>query len=387
MPKIISPDNRFAWVQVDLGAIRRNIKRLASLTHQDTKMLCTLSANAFGHGIVEVAKASLSAGANMLAVSTLQEAIQLREAGIRAEILLLNEIPRTSIEALLTYGIIATTYSSEFALHLGEAAAARRLQAPFYLRLDVGTHDVGLWHEEAIEFLNFIDFHKGLKLKGIFTKLAGGDQENDWDYTVQFNRFMQTLQNIHDAGFEMGSVFCADDITAILHPESHLDMVNIQSSMYGFMPSQEVSRHITFEPAMSVHARAINISHPAIGEGVGDGLAYRVAKQAQIVTLPLGFADGIPTSLSNQIDVLFKGKRVSQVGSIQMNHLMVEVDSNIAKRNPVPPAELGDEFVLLGESKEDSIYIEEWAHKVHMKPLELSTLLGMRLPKVFVQGA
>ncbi len=382
----LSPQTRWAWAQINLGALRQNVRLLRNLTPQNCKTMCVVKANAYGHGAVEVAKACKAAGTDMFGVATLDEGIELREAGIKEPILVLSEPPIAAIDGILTYGIMPSICTSEFALALGESAAARHMSAPYHLKIDTGMNRIGVNHLDAKDFLSYIDFHKGITLQGIYTHFATADNPNDWDFALQLKRFIDCLKDIHDAGFDTGIVHCCNSAGTILHPEAHFDMVRLGTAMYGLYPSEECAKHIELEPVMSIHARATYVKRPQIGEGVSYGLTYRLAKQVQIATLPIGYADGLPRCASNKIDALYRGKRCRQVGTICMDQCMLEVDSNIARRDPLEPIEIGDEVVLVGQMGNERISMEELAKLSNSMNIELSSLFGIRLKRVYTQS-
>lgn len=386
MSKELSPHTRWSWLEINLAALRKNVRALRNLTPQNCKTMCVIKADAYGHGAIEVAKACKAAGADMFGVATLDEGIELRDAGFNDPILILSEPPLEAIDALLTYGIMPSICTSEFALAMGEKAAARKMSAPYHLKVDTGMNRIGVNHLDAKDFLSYIDFHKGLKLQGIFTHFATADNPNDWDFALQLKRFVECLKEIHEAGFDTGIVHCCNSAGTILHPEAHFDMVRLGTAMYGLYPSEECARHITLDPVMSVHARATFVKRPQIGEGVSYGLTYRLAKQVQIATAPIGYADGLPRRASNGIDVLYRGKRCQQVGTICMDQCMIEVDSNIARRDPLEPIEIGDELIFVGTMGNEHISMEELARKTNSINIELSSLFGIRLARVYTQS-
>lgn len=348
--------------------------------------MCVVKADAYGHGAVEVAKACRTAGAEMFGVATVDEAVELRQAGIPQPILILSEPPRATIPTLLQYEIMPSIYTMEFALEYGERAVAANKPGKYHLKIDTGMNRIGVNHQDALEFMRQIDFHRGLVLDGTFTHFATAENLNDWDFALQLKRFIEAVSALDHAGIDPGIVHCANTAATILHPETHFDMVRIGVGIYGMHPAPSTYSVIDLEPAMSIHARATCVKRPAIGEGVSYGLTYRVPKNIQIATFPMGYADGLNRLLSNNMDVLYKGKRTKQVGRICMDQFMIEVDSNIVKRDPVPPIEYGDEIIVMGRDGQEWISADELAQKLNTINYEITCDFGMRLPKVYVQS-
>lgn len=157
----------------------------------------------------------------------------------------------------------------------------------------------------------------------------------------------RAVQAIKDAGFECGIVHCANTPSSMLDPSMHFDMIRAGVGLYGMQPCELSGRVMQLDPVMSVHARVTRVAHPAMGEGVGYGFTYRVPRtRVQICTLPIGYADGLSRTLSNRMDVLYRGERVHQVGNICMDQFMVAIQSNPA--HEIPEAEYGDEMIIVG---------------------------------------
>ena len=218
MPLYEEPTDRWAWVEIDLNAIRKNVRALKGLLRRGVKLMCAVKADAYGHGAIECTKAMKAAGADQFAVATVAEGVELRKAGIEWPILMLNQAPLTAIQTLVDYDIMPSVYTSEFALAYGECAAAADKVGNYHLALDTGMTRIGVLPEDAIEFRHAIDFHRGLKCAGTFTHFATADNLQDWDFRLQSERFMDTVNALRDAGCDVGLVHCDNTPGMILHP-------------------------------------------------------------------------------------------------------------------------------------------------------------------------
>ena len=228
-----------------------------------------------------------------------------------------------------------------------------------------------------------IDFHRGIQCDGVFTHFATADEPSGWDYKLQCQRFTEAVQAIKDAGFECGIVHCANTPSSMLDPSMHFDMIRAGVGLYGMQPCELSSRVMQLDPVMSVHARVTRVAHPAMGEGVGYGFTYRVPRtRVQICTLPIGYADGLSRTLSNRMDVLYRGERVRQVGNICMDQFMVAIQSNPA--HEIPEAEYGDEMIIVGRDGDAEITMDEMARLRGTINYEVACGFGMRLDKVYV---
>ena len=382
------PRTRWAWVEVDLEAIRSNVRAFRSLTKPPTRLMAVVKADAYGHGAVPVAQACRAAGADAFAVATVDEGIALRAGGIDEPILLLSQPPLESIPLLVEHAIMPSVYDLEFAARLGEEAVRRGgKEARFHLVIDTGMDRIGVPFAQVGEFVQVIEHLQGLKLAGTFTHFATADKTSDWDFTLQLKRFRDAVALIRQMGFNPGCVHCANTPATMLHPETHFDMVRVGIGIYGLHPSETTVGKLRLRPAMSVKARAVRVERPRVGEGVGYGMTYRVARPSiQIATLPVGYADGLSRRLSNDMEVLYGGLRWRQVGNICMDQCMVEVEPELAlaRGYQAKPIEVGDEVTIVGREGGEQITLDDLALRLGTINYEVACGFGMRLPKVYV---
>lgn len=382
------PDDRWAWVEVDLDAVRANVRAFRALLARGTKMMCAVKADAYGHGAAACARAMHDAGADQFAVATVAEGVALREAGITWPILVLGEPPATALDTLIEHDVMPTVYTSEFALAYGERAAALGTVGKYHLAIDTGMTRIGVLPSEAVELRRMIDFHRGLACAGTFTHFATADVIGDWDFKQQARRFLQTVGALEEAGLEHGLVHCDNTPATVLHPELDFDMCRVGIGLYGLHPADTTVRRIDLVPAMSVRARVTRAIFPAVGEGVSYGLTYRVpTPNIQVATVPIGYADGLARSLSNRMDVIVAGQRQRQVGRICMDQLMFSVD--VSKRRPhsvetTAPVAPGDVVTIMGRDGDEYIGADEMATLRDTINYEVTCNFGQRLPKVYV---
>ena len=374
---------RWSWVEIDRGALRRNTRAYKNLLNSRQRLCCVVKADAYGHGAVECAKIMYSAGADMFAVATVNEGVELRQGGLAKPILILSEPPIEAIPTLLEFDIMPSVYTSDFALAYGEYAVAAGKVGKYHLAIETGMNRIGVHYTQVLDFVRGISFHRGIQCDGVFTHFATADEPSGWDYKLQCQRFTEAVQAIKDAGFECGIVHCANTPSSMLDPSMHFDMIRAGVGLYGMQPCELSGRVMQLDPVMSVHARVTRVAHPAMGEGVGYGFAYRVPRtRVQICTLPIGYADGLSRTLSNRMDVLYRGERVRQVGNICMDQFMVAIQSNPA--HEIPEAEYGDEMIIVGRDGDAEITMDEMARLRGTINYEVACGFGMRLDKVYV---
>lgn len=385
MPQAMEPSDRWAWVEIDLNAIKRNTRALKGLLRRGTQLMCAVKADAYGHGAVACTKAMRSAGADQFAVATVAEGVELRKAGIDWPILLLNQVPDGAIQTLVDYDIMPSVFTSDFALAYGELSAAAGKVGKYHLAIDTGMTRIGVMPADAMELRRAIDFHRGLQCAGTFTHFATADSLQDWDFKLQARRFTDVVEALRDAGCDVGLVHCDNTPGTILHPEYHYDMCRVGIGLYGLQPCEATAPRISLTPAMSVRARVIRAVRPAVGEGVSYGLSYRVpTPHIQIATIPLGYADGLSRTLSGRMDVLVHGRRARQVGTICMDQCMFSVDTNpVRSYHRSQPVSEGDLVTIIGVDGDERISADEMADLRGTINYEVTCNFGMRLEKVY----
>ncbi len=377
------PLTRWSWVEIDRGAIRRNAHQYKALLAPRQRLCCVVKADAYGHGAVECAKIMQSVGADYFAVATVDEGVELRSSGIRQPILLLSEPPAEAIPALIEHDIMPSVYSYEFALTYGEYAVQAGTVGKYHLAIETGMNRIGVHYTQVLEFCRSIDFHRGIECAGVFTHFATADEPDGWDYKLQCRRFDEAVASMKDAGFPCGIVHCDNTPASMLDPATHYDMIRVGIGLYGLQPCEAARSVMKLDPAMSVRARVTRVTHPAMGEGVGYGFTYRVPRtRVQICTLPIGYADGLSRTLSNRMDVLYRGERLHQVGNICMDQCMVAIQSNPA--HEIAEAEYGDVMTIIGRDGDNEITMDEMARLRGTINYEVACDFGLRLKKFYV---
>lgn len=383
MPSSKEPATRWAWVEIDQRALRRNTRAFKNLLGYGKRLCCVVKADAYGHGAVQCAKIMHATGADMFAVATVSEGVQLREGGIKSPILVLNEPPIDACDTLLEYQIMPSVYSSEFALAYGERAVEMGCVGKYHMAIETGMNRIGVHFTDVLEFRREIDFHRGIECDGVFTHFATADDPDGWDYRLQCTRFSEAVAAMKDAGFECGIVHCSNTPASMLDHSMQFDMIRAGIGLYGLQPCEKSAPIMPLEPVMSVRARVTRTIHPAMGEGVGYGFTFRVPRaRVQVCTIPVGYADGLSRTLSNKMDVLYRGQRIRQVGNICMDQCMVAIQQTPARQ--MPEAEVGDLITIVGKDGDAVISMDEMARLRGTINYEVACGFGMRLEKVYI---
>lgn len=383
--RIPATDRRWSWVEVDLNAIRHNASTVKQHVGRGTRLMAVVKADAYGHGAVRVAKTALNSGAEYLGVATVEEAIELREGLVNAPILVLAEPPMTSIPLLLAYKIMPSVYTPEFAIQYAEAADAFGMRAPYHLAVNTGMNRIGVRHDEVVEFMSQVSFHRALDLVGTFTHFATADSAETLDFQIQVKRFIEAVSALRVAGIDPGIIHAANSAAAIRYPDVCFDMVRLGIGLYGFHPCPQTRTMIDLHPAMSVHARITDVRTVPMSEGVSYGMNYRSPGSVKICTLPIGYADGLRRGLSGRTDVILEGQRCHQVGNICMDQCMFEVDLRVyGNRRRLDP-QIGDEVLLVGRQGDSIVTIDDMANTLGTIQHEVAIGFGCsRLPRLYV---
>ena len=383
LAQIEPKDRRWSWLEIDLNAIRHNVMAAKRIIGKNVRLLAVVKADAYGHGAVRVAKTALNSGAEYLAVATVQEGIELREALINAPILLLCEPPATAIPLLLGYKIMPSIYTLEFAIQYAETANAYGVPAPYHLAVNTGMNRIGVRYDHVVEFLHSINFHASLRLEGIFTHFATADCSDYIDFDMQAHRFVDAVNAVQASGIDPGIVHAANSAALVRYPGVHFDMARLGISLYGLQSCAEAAPLIDLQPAMSVHARITDTRTLSVGEGVSYGLHYRSRGGSYICTLPIGYADGLRRGLSSKTSVIYNGTLHPQVGNICMDQCMFEYcppRELSARRTP----EIGDEVLLVGKQGNAEVALDKMADTLGTITHELAIAFSHRMPRIYV---
>lgn len=368
------PPPRFfrpSWVEVELGRLRENLRRFRSGIPRRVRILFVVKADAYGHGAVVVSRAAEASGAvSWLGVSSVEEGVLLREAGIRSRILILGSLyPFESFRAAVRCGLTPTVASLEAARRLVEACRkSPRAPVPCHVKLDTGMGRIGMGWPSGRQLVDYLSERREVALEGVYTHLARA--ETDRRYTaLQLGRFRSAARDIRNAGLRVPLLHAANSAAALSLPASRWDMVRPGLAMYGLYGRG-------FKPVLSLKSRVVFIKNVGAGTAIGYGGSHICRRPARIATLPIGYADGVPRVLSNRAQVLVHGGRCPIVGTITMDMMMVDVTG-------VPRVRVGDEVVLVGRSGREEVSVSELARLAGTVPYEIVTRLSSRLPRVY----
>ncbi len=369
------------WVEINLDAIVNNVKNIKKLIGEKKELMAVVKGNAYGHDILEVSSVVLNNGATRLAVARLEEGIFLRKAGITVPILILGLTLKQQAELLVSYNITPTVCEYEMIEKLSESAFKEGKIVKVHLKVDTGMGRIGIFPNHVLNFIKKLKVLKNVQIEGIFTHFSVAD-ENDKTYTEkQFRKFMEVLTVLEKEGIRIPAKHVGNSATLLDLPHMWLDLVRPGISVYGLYPSREVQKTVKLIPAHSFKTRIVFLKELSTGKSIGYGRTYTTKKKRTVVaSLPVGYADGYNRLLSNQGEVLVRGRRFPVIGRVCMDQTMIDVTN-------LPQVEIGDEVVLWGRQGQEEITVEEIADKIVTINYEIVHMPDKkRVPKLFIKN-
>jgi alanine racemase len=372
---------RPAYAEINLDNLIHNMREIKRLSIAETKVMAVIKADGYGHGATKIAQVLLDNGADALAVAVLDEAIELRQAGIIAPIFILGYTQPERSEEVVKYDLEQSIFSFESAEALSKAAKAQNKTVSVHVKIDTGMGRVGLQPDnESVEIIKEISNLASLKIKGIFTHFATADEINKNYTQMQFDKFNWICTKLEEQGIKIEVKHCGNSATIIDLPTMHLNMVRAGIMMYGLAPSNEVMLNkLELKQVMSLKVRITHIKEIEAGQSVSYGRRFTADKKTMIASLPIGYADGYTRLLTGKAEALVKGQRVPVVGSICMDQCMIDVTG-------IEDVKVGDEVVLFGHQGEEYISIDEVAKKLGTINYEIVCMISRRIPRVYVSN-
>jgi alanine racemase len=371
---------RPTWVEISLDALRHNLGAFRHILPDEMHIMAVVKADAYGHGAIQVAREAMACGATYLAVAFLDEALELRRAGITAPILVLGYTSAYGIRLAAEYKITINVYSSEVLDAIADQIDASN-PLSIHIKLDTGMGRLGLHDEaEAISFIERALELPGLTVEGLFTHFACAD-ERDKTYTwQQHGRFDRVVEYFGRRGIRFRYLHTGNSATAIDLPHLTYNMVRLGISLYGLYPSADVDNtRIELQPVMSFKTAVVMLKTMPSGAGVSYGATYLTSDGEKIATLPVGYADGFSRMLGGKAEALVRGQRVKVVGRICMDQCMLNVSD-------VPGVGVGDPVVLFGKQGDAVITADELAEKLGTIHYEIVCMVSHRVPRVYISG-
>ncbi|MGQ9850313.1 MAG: alanine racemase [Aggregatilineaceae bacterium] len=365
------------YIEVDLNAVAHNAQAIKAHIGPHVHLIAVVKANAYGHGMVEVARTALQHGASWLAVGRVDEGIALRDAGITAPILVMGYTLPGDIEDAVVRALTLTV--ADLASVEAVSTLARRLGRiiPVHIKVDTGMGRFGVLPDEVLPFVARVSALSGVRIEGLFTHFAVADLA-DKEYTWhQFRVFQRVRVELEAAQYQIPVYHVANSAAMLDLPEMHLDAVRVGIALYGLPPSGEVATTVPLRPALSLKSHVARVRTLPAGSSISYGRTYITQRDTPVALVPVGYGDGYHRVLSNRGMVLINGRRAPIVGRICMDQFVVDISQ-------VGPVELNSEVVLIGRQGDECITAQEvatWAETINY---EIVTGLSPRVPRLYV---
>jgi alanine racemase len=360
---------------VDLDALVWNFRQIRSKVGPEVKVLSMVKANAYGHGAPAVAKALAAEGSDAFGVATLEEGIELRQAGIRAPILVSAGVYLEQLDQFLQNNLTPVVHELETLRGLEAAVQGRGTTVSIHLKVDTGMGRIGLLAAEIDSWLPELSKLQAVKLEGIFSHFADGESVNE-EYTEnQLKSFLFIVERLRRAGFDSPLIHMAKSAALINLPAAHFTMVRPGLILYGIYPSPEMAKQITLRPILSWTTRILQLKRVPTDSSIGYGRTFVTKRESLIATLPVGYADGYQRAFSNRAAVLVRGVRAPVVGRVSMDLTTVDVTD-------IRGVQQGDEVLLLGRQGDAEISASEMAAWANTISYEILTSISGRVPRI-----
>jgi alanine racemase len=369
---------RPAWLEIDLGKLRRNVQLIRRELAPGVRLLAVVKDEAYGHGAVEVARIAVEEGAWGFGLSTLEEAMVLRDGGIIAPLLLLGERQEAELEWCVAHDLTVCLNEPHNVLALAHIAASHGKRVPVHIKIHTGMSRYGVRWDEALPLIAQVAAEKALYLQGVMTHFSQSDEADKTFANLQFARFHEVLSGMQAQNLSVKLRHTCNSGGLLDLPQAHLDMVRPGILMYGIFPSLVCRKIDGIQPVMSVKAKIAAIQKLKPGEVVGYGMRYTAASERRIAIIPIGYGDGFPR-VRNEGGVLIHGQIAPLIGGIAMDALMVDITD-------IPQAQMWDEAVIMGRQGEKEITARDIAKLKNSVTYDVLTAWRLRMRRKHVDS-
>ena len=376
---VVTYSLRPTWVEIDLPALRHNLSQALSWNSSQQRLLAVVKADAYGHGAVAITKALQSFGIKDFAVATLEEALELRHAGISDRLVVLGSCFPGQEGAFLDFDLRPTLLDAETALRLHREASKRQRQIAVHLKVDSGMGRVGFLPDQLRDFLSQLSKLDGLQIEGFMSHFACADELGSAVTLAQLKQFRQLLQLVREAGISPSEIHLNNSagLSSKQCPECTLSRPGIM--LYGGLPSAEFSEQLDLRPVMHLRSQIAQLRKLPAGSGISYGHTYHADADMQVAVLPIGYADGFNRLFSNCGQGILRGQFVPVVGRVCMDWIMLDV-SNVAD------VQVGDCITLLGSADGLTITGDQWGEQLNTISYEVFCRIGGRVPRRYISA-
>lgn len=385
----MNKDQLNTWVEISEEAYAHNLAFFKQKIPDQTEFSVVIKANAYGHGMLEIASLAIKCGVDSFCVHTLDEAIQLRESNFLQDVLIMGPVPLGRLGEALGYNFRLALYNQETLDEINRLIDKKSHQVRVHLKLETGTFRQGIDLIELPSLLDKLKKSPHIKLEAVYTHFANIEDTTDHGYAYsQIERFKGMVEQIQKSGFPGVKKHVACSAATLLFPDTHFDMVRLGISQYGLWPSREtfVSYKIkqtqneeeVLRPVLTWKTRVAQIKRVAANQFIGYGCSYQTTRESRVAVLPIGYSDGYDRGLSNQSHVLIHGRRAPVRGRVCMNFIMVDITD-------IPDVKLEDEAALIGKSGDEILTADYLAQLTGTINYEVVTRINWQIPRIIIE--
>ncbi|KIR02040.1 Alanine racemase [Lachnospiraceae bacterium TWA4] len=364
--------------EVDLEAIYQNIVKLKAMVPEGKKMCAVIKTDGYGHGAVQIAK-KVDKIVDFYAIATIEEALELRQAGITTPLLILGFSEIGDFETLILNDVRPTIFEVEDAIEFSKVAKRLGKTAKIHVKLDTGMGRLGFYAGDDYTVAKILEISKleNIEIEGMFTHFAKADEKDKTAVNEQLRLFTKVANELKEAGLQIPILHCSNSAGIIDDHGKEFDMVRAGIVIYGLYPSDEVHKErVKLEPALTLKSHIVYLKEVEAGRQISYGGTFTAPKTMKVATIPVGYGDGYPRLLSNKGEVLIRGQRAKILGRVCMDQFMADVTDieGVAK---------GDEVILIGKSGNEEILADEIANLTGTINYEVVCDLGKRIPRYY----
>ena len=369
------------YAGIDVDALKYNVEGIKRCKAESAMLMGVIKANAYGHGAKVFAHELDRMGFDWFAVATVDEGIELRRDGIEQPILVLGYTCEAQYPDMVQWEITPTIYSLDMAKAFDAAAAKAGKVANIHIKIDTGMSRIGfLPGEESLDEIEKIHELRHLRIQGMFTHFACADMRDKTHVGHQIEKFHQMIDGVRQREIPVEIFHCSNSASIMELPSEHMNLVRAGIILYGLYPSNEMEeKRLPLKPVMSLYSHIVHVKEVPEGVTVGYGATYVTGRPTRIATVPVGYADGYPRSLSNRASVLLHGRRVPIIGRVCMDQFMVDVTD-------MPQVSVGDVVTLIGQDGEEILSVEEISEMAGSFNYEFVCDVSRRVPRVYIKN-
>lgn len=369
--------DRLSWVEIDLSHYAYNFHSLKKLLGPKSNIMAIVKANAYGHGAIPITKKALQLGASYIGVVCLYEARELRNAGIKARILILNYSDEETVKEAVKLGLTLNVMDEAILKAVDRTSRKFKKRTKIHVKIDTGMHRGGIYPEDALQFIPKIEKYKNAYLEGIFTHFATSD-EKDLTFThIQLEKFKKLLSELHKLKIIPPLIHAANSGATLRLPDLCFNLYRPGIVVFGLPPSGDFKLPFKLKPVLSLKTKIVQIKRLNRGDSVGYGRTYIAKKEQLMALLPIGYGDGYPRALSNCWYTLVGGKKAQIIGRISMDQTAIDVTR-------IPKIRVGQEIVLIGQQGKEIITADDIARQIGTISYEVISGIASRISRLYI---